>query len=81
MTPARQLIRDEAAGRLVRRITSRKAAERIGIATATLANKRSRGEGPPGWLRLSRTLIVYDEELVDRWISERAAANAKPEAT
>jgi hypothetical protein len=61
---------------VTRRITSKVAAEMIGIATATLANKRSRHEGPPGWLRISKTCVVYDLDLVEKWIAERAAENA-----
>ena len=62
------------------RISSRRAAEMIGWKTATLANHRSRGDGPKGWIRLGRTSVVYPLDEVERWISERAAANAKAEA-
>lgn len=65
---------------MTRRVTSKVAAEMIGWKTATLANHRSRNEGPKGWLRISRTCVVYDLAEVEKWISERAAANAKAEA-
>ncbi len=62
---------------MTRRITSKSAAALIGVKTATLANWRSRGEGPRGALRISRTCTVYDLAEVERWIAERAAENAK----
>lgn len=55
----------------MRRGTSREAARVIGWKTATLANARSRGDGPPGWLRLSPTCVVYDLDVVEAWVRER----------
>ena len=62
---------------MTRRVTSKVAAEMIGWKTATLANHRSRNEGPKGWIRISRTTVVYDVAEVERFLSARAAANAK----
>jgi len=55
----------------VRRGTSREAARIIGWKTATLANARGRNEGPSGWLRLSKTCVVYDLDVVEAWVRER----------
>ena len=61
---------------MTRRITSKVAAEILGVKTATLANWRGLKKGPAGWIRLSRTCVVYPLDEVERWISERAAENA-----
>ncbi len=58
---------------MTRRITSKRAAEILGVRTATLANWRCRGEGPTGWIRLSRTCVVYPLDEVERWLAQRAA--------
>lgn len=57
---------------MTRRVTSKVAAELLGIKTATLANWRCRGEGPTGWIRLSRTCVVYSLDEVERWLAQRA---------
>ena len=75
----------------MRRGTSREAARLLGVKTATLANWRSRGDGPPGALRLSPTCVVYDLDVVEAWLRERhervtadldaEAAAVEPEVT
>jgi predicted DNA-binding transcriptional regulator AlpA len=45
------------------------AAERLGIARATLAKLRVHGGGPP-WVKLS-TKVLYDEQDLDQWIASR----------
>ncbi len=65
---------------MTRRITSKVAASLIGVKTATLANWRGRNEGPTGWIRLSRTCVVYPLDEVERWLAQRAEANAKGRA-
>jgi hypothetical protein len=49
--------------------TEEQEAARIGLAPKTLANQRSRGDGPP-FLKVGR-LVRYDPELTDAWLAER----------
>jgi predicted DNA-binding transcriptional regulator AlpA len=49
--------------------TPREQAERIRLAEKTLANMRSRGDGPPFYKLGSR--IVYDDADVDAWLAAR----------
>ncbi|MGQ0479710.1 MAG: helix-turn-helix transcriptional regulator [Pseudonocardia sp.] len=45
------------------------AAAMLAMAAKTLANKRSRGEGPP-YVRLSGGAIRYSRKAVQRWIEQ-----------
>jgi len=49
--------------------TEEQEAARIGVAPKTLANQRSRGDGPP-FIKLGR-LVRYDPDLTDAWLAER----------
>jgi len=57
-----------------RYIRPRHAAERIGVSTSTLAQWRCRGEGPP-FAKLSATVVVYDADALDKWVSQRVASS------
>ena len=52
-----------------RMLDTKAAAERIGLAPATLETKRSRGGGPP-YLKLGAK-VVYSEEELERWLAAR----------
>lgn len=56
------------------RVSSRRAAQLLGVATKTLANWRCEGKGPKGWTRLNRTLVVYRMDEIEAFIAERSAA-------
>ncbi len=45
------------------------AAHMLDMSPQTLANRRSRGEGPP-FVRLSRNAVRYSRKAVARWIEE-----------
>lgn len=50
-------------------LTEEQLAERWGIASKTLANKRCNGEGPP-YIKLGR-LVRYDVAQIDAWLAAR----------
>lgn len=60
------------------RVSSRRAAQLLGISTKTLANWRCEGKGPKGWARLNRTLVVYRVDEIEAFLEERSVAHAKP---
>lgn len=45
------------------------AAHMLDMSPKTLANQRSRGEGPP-FVRLSRGAVRYSRKAVARWVEE-----------
>ena len=60
------------------RVSSRRAAQLLGISTKTLANWRCEGRGPGGWARISKTFVIYPLESVEQFIRDRAAENHRP---
>ena len=66
-------------------IPARELARRIGVKTGTLSKWRFLKKGPPRWVRLSETLVVYPASGVDVWIEERSEGGrdrpSKPAAT
>lgn len=51
-------------------IVTADAAEMINVSPKTLANQRSRGEGPP-YVRYSRGAVRYSRKAIERWLTER----------
>lgn len=51
-------------------MTESETAELLSCAPKTLANQRSRREGPP-YIRLSRGAIRYSRKAVTNWLEER----------
>lgn len=47
-------------------LTTREAAELLGVHPGTLENWRAAGEGPP-WLRLRARLVRYSEKALEQW--------------
>jgi excisionase family DNA binding protein len=59
-------------------MTTREAAERLGLSPGTLENWRAAGKGPT-YCRLSVRTIRYRPEDLDSWLSrESETAEAKP---
>ena len=56
------------------------AARYLGIAPATLAKMRSRGEGP-AFLRLGARLVGYDRGDLDQWLDGRRALDHEESGT
>jgi len=61
----------------MKHIASPQVARMLGIKTGTLAKWRRTKRGPQDWLRLSATLVVYPEEAVERFLSDKRAAENK----
>ena len=57
-------------------VSSRRAAELLGLSTARLANLRTVGDGPRGWTRLAATVVVYPLDAVEQYRAEREARAA-----
>lgn len=63
----------------MRHIASHQVARMLGVKTATLAKWRREKRGPQQWFHLSPTLVVYPEDAVDRYLTERRRAEREPE--
>lgn len=53
-------------------LTTKEAAERLGLNENTLAHWRRLGKGPP-WVRVESRTVRYPEEKLTRWIERRKA--------
>lgn len=58
-------------------VSTAKAARLLGISTATLRNKRSRGDGPKGYVRTSRCSGAYPLSSVLEYREQRKKGGAK----
>lgn len=48
--------------------------KRLDVKTGTLAKWRREGRGPTGWVRVSKTLVIYPVEEVERFLESCRAA-------
>lgn len=62
---------------MTRRVSSRRAAQLLGVATKTLANWRMRGEGPKGWVRIGKTLVVYAVAEIEEFLRSKEESGAR----
>lgn len=65
----------------VRAMPTRAAARYLGISVSMLRKFRLGGRDDPGlkgpdFIRISRTLVVYERTALDRWLDERAGRSA-----
>lgn len=58
-------------------MTEIEAAPEIGLKPKTLANLRSRGEGPP-YIRVSRGAVRYSRVALKAWLQERTVVPGRP---
>ena len=56
---------------LEKHLPSRAVAKILGVGTHTLAVWRAAGRGPQGWFHLNKSLVVYPESDVQKYIEER----------
>ena len=71
----------DTAGKLTRRkrhLRRHAAAEYCGVSNRFLENEALRGTGPK-FIRLSRRLVVYDEDALDDWLAMRAVTSTSEE--
>jgi excisionase family DNA binding protein len=73
-TPTQQ--QQRTADNLPQLLSIRELAEYLGCPTSTIYQRRSRGEGPPGF-RLGKA-VRFKVDNVDRWIREQALRGARP---
>ena len=57
-------------------ILSQHVARWLGVRTCTVAKWRSEGKGPAGWVRRSRTVVVYPRSAVEAWIAAQGETAA-----
>jgi transposase-like protein len=62
-------------------VQARQVARSLGIKTGTLAKWRRQGRGPKGWLRISRTSVVYPQDEVEKFLRELGAPSEPLEKT
>ena len=62
-------------GSLPQHLSARVVASMIGVKVTTLNRWRQKGRGPSGWLRVSKTHVVYEAEAVLRWLDEKKKAS------
>ena len=71
----------DTAGQILRRkrhLRRHAAAAYCGVSNRFLENVALRGTGPK-FIRLSRRLVVYDQDDLDQWLAQRAVASTSEE--
>lgn len=59
-------------------LTARKVADMLDVKIGTLSKWRREGRGPKGWARVSKTLVIYPADEVDRFLESCRAALVTP---
>ncbi len=57
-------------------MSEQECARLLGLATATLINKRKRGQGPP-YFQVTNVIVRYSRTLVLSWLESRTVEGAK----